>query len=852
MDNRLGQILEEKYRLVRLLGEGGMGAVYEAEHQVINRTVAVKLLHARHAENSVMAERFLREAKTASAIEHPNIVEIQDVGRADDGAIYIVMEKLEGRSLGDLLKEEGALSPKRGVEIAREVLAGLAAAHSRGIVHRDLKPDNIFLVPREGASCPQVKILDFGISKFTDDEELTLTATDASLGTPVYMSPEQLRNAKDTDTRTDIWAVGVILYQMLTCSLPFVGSNRNELAVKILLEPPPLLNEVAPHLPMDLVSIVEQALSKSREDRLPSAEAFREELECCAPLSDLESDASTALESDDRTLLSNTAPAFASSRADEPSETTTNESVSTAKRVLWWVFAIPLSLTPGVLSLYDPDWIGSALGIADSLPSALSWAMTGALCVAFLFAAQRVGRFWRNGTESKMLHGPWFALYPALGLLLSLVHYLKLTGQVSSYSLALRSYTELDHAQARELSALIAGSQESFLKAVALDQVCVGILATLVLLGYLFVPRRDQQKSRGRKHWLLLPAGFALLLLWHGLLFPSALAWMGFFVFVLYLAWLMTALAVARLLDGAVQARAGTDRGALAAGVVLAVALTGCQTAIGYIQTFQIPQLGPDGDMTPGDIQWMYEEVINPSMLTGLVLEWLLLLLLFAGVVLVGRRARKNDNGEDRERRAFIAPALIVAITAAPLVPLLVAVDGASIRWASFQAAEMQPSRLSDSEERSFYIDQQPQSLYQGRRGLLAALTSSERDLRATSDMLFAALDGREQCGDMLRAALRPGDDVAPARCVTAIEAQLYCEGLGKRLPTPEEWSATVGAAEPPTEILRGPFGEWTMRRIHGTPTFRVVGNDEESAEPIELAPNEVSPRVGFRCVWSL
>lgn len=274
-----GRVIDGKYRLVRKLGEGGMGAVYEARHTRITRTVAVKVLTSAVSENEMASQRFLREAQAASAINHPNIVEIFDFGEDDDGSHYMVMELLQGLSLTEYIRHQGQVPPAHAVSLTIQLLTGLQAAHAMGVIHRDLKPDNIFLVKTQDGR-KRLKILDFGISKVAEEmSDGTLTRTGTVMGTPVYMSPEQARGAKDIDSRTDIWAAGVILYQMLCGQQPYRGDSYNEILSKILIDPVPPLHESVEGLPDRLVGIVESTLEKDRDIRCPDCASFLKDLQ---------------------------------------------------------------------------------------------------------------------------------------------------------------------------------------------------------------------------------------------------------------------------------------------------------------------------------------------------------------------------------------------------------------------------------------------------------------------------------------------------------------------------------------------------------------------------------------------
>jgi len=261
---RPGDLIAGKYRLESELGRGGMGAVYAVRHGSTGRRFAIKLLNRELSGNADAEARFLREAMLASSINHPAIVEVYDVGRADDTP-YMVMKLLEGETLAQRL-ERGPLRPEEVVELLLPVLHGVAAAHGHGIIHRDLKPENIMLARDSGTVQP--KILDFGISKLLSaDARTRLTLTGVSIGTPLYMSPEQVRGDDDVDGRTDVYALAVILYQSLTGSMPFDGNNYADLVVKIVMGNAPGIRAWNPDLPAELEAIVSRAMAAARDER---------------------------------------------------------------------------------------------------------------------------------------------------------------------------------------------------------------------------------------------------------------------------------------------------------------------------------------------------------------------------------------------------------------------------------------------------------------------------------------------------------------------------------------------------------------------------------------------------------
>ena len=221
-DPLIGQMVGGRYVLLRRIGKGGMGVVYEADHTGLGKRVAVKLLLDKYTDDPEVVARFQREARTASAIGDEHIVEVTDAGTHDDGRSYIVMELLEGASLSDALAASGPMPAARAVDIVRQVLRGLGAAHAKGIVHRDMKPENVFLVTK-GDRVDFVKIMDFGISKFmmSTESKVRLTATGAVIGTPVYIAPEQAEALGEVDARVDLYAVGVMLYDLIAGHPPF-------------------------------------------------------------------------------------------------------------------------------------------------------------------------------------------------------------------------------------------------------------------------------------------------------------------------------------------------------------------------------------------------------------------------------------------------------------------------------------------------------------------------------------------------------------------------------------------------------------------------------------------------------
>jgi eukaryotic-like serine/threonine-protein kinase len=265
-----------KYRLLAQLGEGGMGTVYRAEHTVLDSPAAVKILLPQFTQDPVVVDRFFQEARAASAIRHAGIVEVFDFGRLPTGQAYIAMELLRGEELSSFLARRGALDASLAVQIAMQMLAALNATHLVGVIHRDLKPDNVFLVPDPSApGAIHVKILDFGIAKLTGrslaGQPGRPRTKNLILGTPAYMAPEQCRGATELDARADLYAIGCLLFELLTGRPPFVASGDGEVMAMHIYEPPPRLSNLAPHLPVELDALLAKLLTKDPADRIPSA-----------------------------------------------------------------------------------------------------------------------------------------------------------------------------------------------------------------------------------------------------------------------------------------------------------------------------------------------------------------------------------------------------------------------------------------------------------------------------------------------------------------------------------------------------------------------------------------------------
>ena len=276
-DFYLGQVIEGRYRVESIIGQGGMGWVYEVEHIEIGRRLALKVLAPQFSQQPDLVARFRREARAASMIGHPNIVDITDFGTTEDGSVYFVMERLEGIELGEVLRAENRLTPERAVHVAIQMSRALAAAHAAGIIHRDLKPENVFLITRDG-DADFVKILDFGVAKAPESAVLRkLTTPGLAMGTPEYMAPEQAAGLA-ADPRSDVYCIGAVLYEMLTGRRPHVGESVMEILSRKATDSVRPVRELSPEVSVSLDRVIMSCLERDPEQRPQSMNALEYEL----------------------------------------------------------------------------------------------------------------------------------------------------------------------------------------------------------------------------------------------------------------------------------------------------------------------------------------------------------------------------------------------------------------------------------------------------------------------------------------------------------------------------------------------------------------------------------------------
>jgi serine/threonine-protein kinase len=273
-----GDLINGKYRLVRLIGDGGMGSVFEARHEHLGTTVALKFLHPELAKRQQLVARFVREAQLSATIQSNHVAHVTDIDQSGDGLAYLVMELLQGDSLQTILTRDKKLPTDIALDYTMQILAGLEAAHERGVVHRDLKPDNVFVVPT--ARGPLVKLLDFGIAKLRRSKEFQegLTRPGVMMGTPEYMAPEQAYSAESVDARADVYSVGAMLYEMLAGTRPTQGDDAQQIAAFIMTNKVVPLHQINPAVSEGLAQVVHRAMAAAPEERFASAADLRSAL----------------------------------------------------------------------------------------------------------------------------------------------------------------------------------------------------------------------------------------------------------------------------------------------------------------------------------------------------------------------------------------------------------------------------------------------------------------------------------------------------------------------------------------------------------------------------------------------
>lgn len=868
-----GDLLARKYRIQKLLGQGGMGAVFLAHHELLSRPVAIKVLLPRFAADRSVVSRFVNEARAAAMIKDEHAVAVLDVDTLDDGAAYMVLEYLEGSDLAFHLDRRGALGVPEAVGLTLQALQALAQAHALGVVHRDLKPANLFLVGQaDGSSL--LKVLDFGISKIADAGAAKLTETGGMLGSPAFMAPEQIKDPKNVDPRADVWSIGVCLYAMLTNSLPFDGTTVGAVLAAVLETNPPAPSERKPGLPPALDRVVARCLSRERDARFCDVGELAEALAPFAPdsarpclekirLALSRADASThapgALAAHDSfpgsvdktDVRSDPGPAGEavaktepSSGARPPSPAPSTKPVTLPseadwprqpawKRLLWWglVGSVPVVFAGGPLvgkgNAVLQAWLGSP---------ALAAFVACLLAAAGLYAAYVAERFWRRGVFSHWLQGRWFVAIPAGGLLIFGYHWITLGNRIESSLLAERSYSAITSALSERISAMLADAVVGYCNSLGLDAAILSYLALVTVLAYVFHPSDAGAPIFARRHWLLLFVGPAVAVAAE-LAFPETARGTGPLRFAVPLAWMLVAAAVLRSArEGGGRFSAGAR--ALFSGLVLLASLSAGMSSAGLVSILTtLSTIAPDQRL---DVWRMGNaEIASGYWFMGGEMAVLVVVLAAAlrrGLVWDCRESVGAKGG------GLGAAAAAVAIAVAPMATTP-RVAQQMTHAMQMPAQGMRPASLTAGADPSFYIDPAPAALGPWATHVCERVRG-RGGAPCTNPIAPDVFSGAKDCAQELKASLGAAGDKAlpPARCISAIEAKLVCEAQGKRLPTPEEWDAAVGAQGPAA------LGEWTMKVVHETPVFEVHGG--EADVPKGLPPTGTSPKVGFRCAY--
>jgi serine/threonine-protein kinase len=372
----VGAVVDGKYEVERVLGSGGMGVVVAARHLQLGKTVALKFLLKHAYESPEAMSRFVREGQALARITSPHVARVMDVGTLDSGEPYLVMEYLEGSDLGALIKRERPLSIQEAVQYLLQACEAVAEAHAKGIVHRDLKPSNLFLT-QSADGAPLVKVLDFGISKSLITQPAGLAAHDTStgalVGSPMYMSPEQIRDARRVDARTDIWALGVILHELLTGKPPFQGETLAGTLASVAADPPAPVRALRPDIPVALESVIRRCLQKSPQRRFASVAELARALGEFGP-----ADAQTSVDRISR-LLGSSPPSLVpqAAPAQQNRDQTRDDHAVSATLPSWEGETAPMATSPALFpprvryALVAAVLLGSAAGLwlfRDSMP----------------------------------------------------------------------------------------------------------------------------------------------------------------------------------------------------------------------------------------------------------------------------------------------------------------------------------------------------------------------------------------------------------------------------------------------------------------------------------------------------
>jgi len=683
--------------------------------------------------------------------------------------------------------------------------------------------------------------------------------------------------------RADLWAAGIVLYQMLSGHPPFQGDSYNEVISKILVEEVPPLESLVPGIPHELLTVVQRALRKPRDERYQTAAHFMQdilslrhlfeelartpEFVSMAPTMGGEAVVTTravpvaAFTSES---TARTAP-FAAGSEGSPSsyDTALLGDVPRWKRAAWYALTLPLAWLIFIVNLKEEMFrcLFPIFGLSEHTSAAVGYVIVGLCAMALTAGAVVVERFWAGGRSSRWLHGPFFVVYPLVGLVASYRGHEVLSGQVYAALTSFRHYTAIGTEQATEINRMLGAAYAQYLHTSGLVWMLLAVLSLTVLLGYVFRTGTAEGVPRPSLfRWLLLPAGLAVVLAVHLLFLPGLTSDIGNGCFAPYPVWFVIAVSVLRERPGAPGWRP-RGWGLLVPGLVAMVALSVLGTTVGHIDAFaSVDQLG----------QQERAEFLGhtPSILvSGFLATWSVLLLLLLALGLVCHRsfAWRTGAGLTQKGASVAVPLISGVATALPFMTLTLAsgllTEGFAVPWSKPAIVEMSPVALGPGQPASCYVDKSPATLGRGAREFFAELTGKPAGEFSERELVIR-LAGTEACRRILEASLSSLDEdgrYVAARCLTAIEAKVYCEARGKRLPTPEEWEAAVGSISPYASegsvkagaLVRGPFAEGTMRVMHGTPKFELRGVGAAMGVPDKVAPDEHFRDVGFRCAFT-
>jgi class 3 adenylate cyclase len=514
------------------------------------------------------------------------------------------------------------------------------------------------------------------------------------------------------------------------------------------------------------------------------------------------------------------------------------------KKILWFALTLPLCWMLMLFVTDFPIMVLAPFGLPVDSPSWLAILIGCLLCLALSVGAFMVYRFWSAGKWNRWIQGFGFAVFPAAIMLFVLYHYFVLQGHADSHLATVQSYGVIGNKIATDMTAKLIAAYEHFLNANGLLPTFVGMFALIIAMGYAFVRPRGARRKGGWKRWFVLLGGVVVFFAAVFVAFPTLQA-AGGWTWTSYLAWVVSAVAIIKLRDNPLGEQEFSWR-ALHAGLVATVSFFGGSVSMGYASMVQHVKGIPQTEAK----------------------AWGIMLVLFLTLMLVFRRSFPLSRRAGNAKRALLGVG-IVALMVLPLPVLYsVMIQSGHQMWIYDKFKLMYPGELSKEDGPSFYIDREPQSLTLAAGGLFTFLVHGgpePRDWRVaeqqrteyTEEKLKDLLAGNKQCPEIIDAALAKDGKDESVRCITAIEARLYCERMGLRLPTPEEWEAEISKVpleadeDSDSPFTRGPFAEWTMTVVHGTPTFQVSGAEGVEGAPDKLDPNEFSDKVGFRCAFS-